>query len=136
MPINATSAADTNSIGLQAFLKILTTQLTNQDPLKPMDNQQFIAQLAQFSALEQQRELNGKIDQMLSQQSASLSIGLLGKLVDINTADGGGMTGKISAISFETGTALFTAVQVDANGNPNGGATLFNLTLDKFVRVH
>jgi len=50
------------SLGLQDFMKILLTQLTYQDPLKPMDNQQFMSQIAQFTTLEQSQQLNEKID--------------------------------------------------------------------------
>ena len=47
------AAGRETKLGQDAFMKLLTTQLANQDPLKPQDNGEFIAQLAQFSSLEQ-----------------------------------------------------------------------------------
>ena len=52
------------------FLRILSTQLTFQDPMKPMDSTRFMAQMAQFSALEQSRQSNDKLDTLLAFQSA------------------------------------------------------------------
>ena len=55
----ATSAADlAQGLGKEAFLKLLITQLSHQDPLNPMDNEAMVAQLAQFSTLEQMQNLN------------------------------------------------------------------------------
>lgn len=48
----------TNNLDKDAFLRLLTTQLANQDPLNPMEDREFIAQLAQFTSLEQMQELN------------------------------------------------------------------------------
>jgi len=60
-----TSAAQ-NELGKDAFLKLLTAQLANQDPLEPVDNQAFIAQLAQFSSLEQLQGVLGAIASVLT----------------------------------------------------------------------
>ena len=56
--VGAPQAAQSSNIGIEDFLKILTSQLNNQDPLKPVDNQEFVAQIAQFATLEQSRQLN------------------------------------------------------------------------------
>lgn len=93
------SAAST-AIGLQDFLKILLTQLNYQDPLKPLDNQAFMAQMAQFTALEQSQRLNDKLDLLISNQSAFQSVSLLGRTVDVSTSSGN-VTGMVSALSLQ-----------------------------------
>lgn len=54
--------AGTRAMGQDAFLKLLVTQLQNQDPTKPQDNGEFIAQLATFSSLEKLTEISTKLD--------------------------------------------------------------------------
>ena len=58
--VNPKNNSDTkqNSLGKDDFLKMLVTQLQNQDPLKPMDDTAFVAQMAQFSTLEQMKNMN------------------------------------------------------------------------------
>ncbi len=86
--------SDDNEMGKEAFLRLLTTQLQNQDPIDPVKNEDFVAQLAQFSSLEQLQSIN----QTLSKdQNAEASIGvqqaiqgntavaLIGKEVEIPT---------------------------------------------------
>lgn len=100
---SATPSATTGNLAsVQDFLKILLTQLTYQDPLKPVDNQQFMAQLAQFTALEQTQQINNKIDALLSTQSALQSVGLLGRTVQLS-AEAGGATGTVSRIALQDG---------------------------------
>jgi flagellar basal-body rod modification protein FlgD len=53
-----------SKLGQDAFLKLLTTQLANQDPLKPQDNGEFIAQLAQFSSLEKLTSIETSIKEL------------------------------------------------------------------------
>jgi flagellar basal-body rod modification protein FlgD len=134
MAIDATAAAGTSSasqlggIGIQDFLKILTSELNNQDPLKPLDNQEFIAQVAQFTSLEQSRQLNVKVDQLLSLQSATQSVGLLGKTVDVS-ASSGLVTGTVSAIGFDSsGTPQLTL-------KTSSGQFVTNLSLSQITSV-
>lgn len=55
------------TLGHDEFLKLLVAQLRNQDPLKPQDSTQFVAELAQFSSLEQTMGINDRLDQLLVQ---------------------------------------------------------------------
>lgn len=62
-PVDTTPLpARTDTLGRDAFLRLLTTQLAHQDPLEPQADGEFIAQLAQFSALEQLTEMRATLD--------------------------------------------------------------------------
>ncbi|MDF0606930.1 flagellar hook capping protein [Neisseriaceae bacterium TC5R-5] len=106
--IGGASSNNTKGITQEDFLRILSTQLTFQDPLKPMDNQQFMAQMAQFSALEQTQQSNEKLDAMLSFLATSQSLGLIGKTVEITTDSNVTASGQVTTISFENGQAVLT----------------------------
>ncbi|MFT4171329.1 MAG: flagellar hook capping FlgD N-terminal domain-containing protein [Rhodocyclaceae bacterium] len=104
--VGSTTDLGAKGLGVEDFLKILLTQLTYQDPLKPMDNQEFMAQMAQFTTLEQTQQLNDKLDQVLTSQALSQSIGLLGRTVDAQ-GNAGVTTGTVSAIAMgDTGPSL------------------------------
>ena len=106
--VNSPTTALANAgISQEQFLKILLTQLRFQDPLKPMDNEQFVAQLAQFSALEVNREQSVKIDSLLSMQAASQAVTLIGRSVEL-TGSNTGQVGKVIAISLSSGQPLLT----------------------------
>jgi flagellar basal-body rod modification protein FlgD len=117
----STSISQSSNIGIQDFLKILTAQLNNQDPLKPVDNQEFVAQIAQFATLEQSRQLNEKIDNLLSVQSSVQSLTLLGRTVDANV-NGFLITGKVTALDVTTGSPLLTVTtssSIESNISPS-----------------
>jgi len=95
------------SLSLQDFLQVLMTQLTYQDPLKPMDNQQFMAQIAQFTTLEQTQQLNSNIQTLVANQAAQQSVGMIGRTVNITTANGP-LSGKVASIDLSGATPLLT----------------------------
>lgn len=95
------------SIQLEDFLRVLTTQLSFQDPLKPMDNQQFMAQMAQFSSLEQGRQTNDNLTLMLQMQSAAQSVGLIGKTVEVS-GEAGQSVGQVTTVRFIQGSPAVT----------------------------
>lgn len=104
---DSVGSVSARGITQQDFLRILSTQLTFQDPLKPMDNQQFMAQMAQFSSLEQTRMSNEKLDTLLVLQAANQSLGLIGKTVEVTTASGS-TPGQVTTISFADGQPVLT----------------------------
>jgi flagellar basal-body rod modification protein FlgD len=95
------------------FMRILLAQLQFQDPLKPMDNQEFVAQLAQFSGLEINRQQSEKVDQLLAMQSVDQSVGIIGKNIEVQTSAGSSTVGSVTAVSFRSGEPRLT---VNANG--------------------
>ncbi|HSY26954.1 MAG TPA: flagellar hook capping FlgD N-terminal domain-containing protein, partial [Burkholderiaceae bacterium] len=110
------AAAQVSNINLQDFLQILSTQLTNQDPLKPMDDQEFLAQIAQFSTLEQSAALNATVNQMFTVQSVAQTVGLIGQTVTVNptTATGSQIVGQVTALNYVSGQVQLTVTP--ANG--------------------
>lgn len=107
---SATPTANLQNAGLTQndFMKILLTQLTYQDPLKPMDNQQFIAQMAQFTNLELTRQQNDQVNSLLSMQSAAQAIGLIGKTVQVKDSTGGSQVGSVTTVTFQNGSPVLT----------------------------
>ena len=81
-----------NDLGKDDFLKLLITQLQHQDPLEPMEDQDFIAQIAQFSSLEQMQNLNNSY-------SYSMGFSLMGKYISAVIADE--KTGKVKLVEGE-----------------------------------
>lgn len=102
------------------FLKLLTTQLKNQDPLDPTDSTEFTNQLVQFSQVEQQINLNAKFDKLLTSNQAAQMLqasNYIGKNVE---AEGATLTVEAPAsITYwmTKDASTVTAVLKDANGN-------------------
>ncbi|MDA8233841.1 MAG: hypothetical protein M0Z31_03360 [Clostridia bacterium] len=92
------------TLGKDDFLKLLVAQLKYQDPLKPLEDKEFIAQMAQFSSLEQMQNL-GKLQENLIRESiVGQAINLIGRTVDaLDPETNEVFTGKVSAMKMVGG---------------------------------
>jgi flagellar basal-body rod modification protein FlgD len=86
----------TNSLGEADFLMLLITELANQDPLDPMDDREFIAQMAQLNTLNETAELNQNIRTMQMLQAASL----VGRTVEAVGPNGEQVEGTVTEVWF------------------------------------
>lgn len=111
MPISTVSGVGSANSGanlnLQDFMQVLMAQLSYQNPLKPMDNQEFLAQIAQFTALGQTQEMNTNIQTLISNQAVQQSVGLLGRTVTFTT-EAGPKSGTVSQIDLSGPSPLLT----------------------------
>jgi len=85
------------------FLKLLTVQLQHQDPLKPMEDAQFMGQMAQFASLEQTKELTSTVSTLSSSLGFSSAQQFLGKNVTITNADGTEVNGTVAGVVLDAG---------------------------------
>jgi flagellar basal-body rod modification protein FlgD len=120
-PDPAAAPAARNALGKDDFLRLLTAQLANQDPLKPVDNQAFVAQLAQFASLEQLHGVSDRLDSLVlasASQTQLNAASLVGRDVTFR-ADGldvesGSAPAPMQGTLAARGTV--TAVVQDRNG--------------------
>lgn len=87
-----------SELGEDAFMTLLLAQLKNQDPLKPMEDRDFIAQLAQFNSLSQLTQMNRTLSEMITTQSMAQASALIGKTVTGTGVDGGDLTGVVTGL--------------------------------------
>jgi flagellar basal-body rod modification protein FlgD len=86
------------------FLKLLTVQLSQQDPMKPMDDSQFMGQMAQFTSLQQTKEMSNSLSAMKSSTDLSSASSLIGRRVTV-TSKSGDIVGNVTGVDASTGTA-------------------------------
>jgi len=127
-PVSSTSDA-TAAYGLsfQSLLSLILTELTYQDPLKPLDNFQFVSQLAQFAQLQQEQTTNTDLTNLINAQSAMQATAMLGKTVDY-TSSGATQSGKVSSVTFASGVPSLTITT-------SGGQTVANVALSTVTQV-
>jgi flagellar basal-body rod modification protein FlgD len=107
--ISKAKSSDTNNktkiLGKDDFLKILITQLQHQDPSKPLEDKEFIAQMAQFTSVEQLTNMNTELKAL--RQMMGISPAFIGKEISWNVIDSVGTktikTGVVDALTFKDG---------------------------------
>jgi len=126
-PTPSVSASATSSLKLDDLLRVLLTELTNQDPLKPVDNKDFMAQIAQFASLDSTQQLNQNIETLVALQSVNQSVGLLGRTATALT-DSGSVTGKVTALSLAGSAPTLTIT-------PASGASVVGIAIGQLQTV-
>ena len=131
IPTQATAgqALSKQTVTQDDFLKLLIAQLQNQDPLQPMDNQQFAVQLATFNSLEQLIGINDKLGSLQTSQGTTNQFNaasLIGKVVTSNGSALSLQTGKPAAISYQLSA---DAARVVVNIQDSSGALVRQITV-------
>ncbi len=93
------------------YLQLFMQELTYQDPLQPIDNREFMAQMAQFSSLQVAKTTNDNLVSLLAMTSANQALSLLGKTVTIPNDE----QGKVTKVQFFAGKSPQLTV-ITANG--------------------
>lgn len=114
---NQVERDDMDDLDKDAFFELLTTQLSHQDPLEPMDNTEFVSQMAQFSSLEQMENMNGNMEQFLKNQSLAETAGLIGKTVEtIDSESGQQFLGQVNRVERDEDGEIYLHLMVDESG--------------------
>ena len=112
----ATTQAD-GSADKQMFLELLVAQMRYQDPMNPTDSGEFLAQTAQFTALEKMQEVSDRMGMLLSTQMAFGATGMLGSTVEYLDETGATLSGVVRGVTY---TAAGPQLNVDGVAVPLG----------------
>jgi flagellar basal-body rod modification protein FlgD len=99
--IQAMAQASQGAVNKNDFLKLLMAQLRNQSPLQPMEEKDFMAQMAQFSTLEQVTKVAENMQAMTFSNQIGQGVGLIGHTVDYKLADGTKGQGEVASLTME-----------------------------------
>ena len=113
---NSTSAATqatNDTLGKDAFLKLLIAELSNQDPLNPMEDREFISQMATFSSLEQMQNMNKTLETMAEANKFS-AVSYVGKAVAFTKGEGEDAKQTVAvvrAVWFDNGKTILDTTE-------------------------
>ena len=95
---SSVTTATNDALGKDAFLKLLVAELSNQDPLNPMEDREFISQMATFSSLEQMQNMNSTLTSM-SEANKFNAVQYIGKAVAFTAGDGEEAVQKVAVVN-------------------------------------
>ena len=109
---SSTSAVTTatNDLGKDAFLKLLIAELSNQDPLNPMEDREFISQMATFSSLEQMQNMNSTLNSIAEVNKFSAA-NYVGKAVAFTNDEGKQVAALVNAVWFDNGKTILDTTE-------------------------
>jgi len=90
-------------VSMDDFLKLLITELQNQDPLDPMSNQEMLEQIGQIRAIESNQRLTETLEAVQLGQNMATAGSLIGRTIEAMTSDGRPVSGRVEQVSIEDG---------------------------------
>ena len=109
---SAVTTATNNELGKDAFLKLLIAELSNQDPTNPVEDREFISQMATFSTLEEMQNMNSTLTTMADANKFS-AVSYIGKAVAFTNDEGKQVPALVNAIWFENGKTILDTSEGD-----------------------
>jgi flagellar basal-body rod modification protein FlgD len=101
---STTTTKNKTMLGQEDFMKLLAVQFQQQDPLKPKEDTEFIAQMAQFTSLDQTKALVAQMTQLGAAQQFATANSYIGRQVTLDGGDGQMVTGLVSGVEVTNGT--------------------------------
>jgi flagellar basal-body rod modification protein FlgD len=98
---NKKEVHDIKDLDINQFLQLMVTELTNQDPLNPMDNTQLVQQIGELRSIAASDQLTSTLQAVQTQQSLTTASSLIGKQVTALTTDNENVSGKVTSVSVE-----------------------------------
>jgi flagellar basal-body rod modification protein FlgD len=128
--LNTTDPSQLPNSGIneQDFIQLFVSELQFQDPMEPLDNSQFLTQLAQFVGIEQQSEEVTGINNLATLDSSDQTVALLSHTVQVTDANGSTTTGKVTGIQYSSNGVQLTVT-------PSTGSVLTNVNLSQITLV-
>jgi len=117
------------ALNFQDYLKLLVTEISNQDPLNPVDNKEFITQLATYSQLNMMDVISKSLNDLSARVSRQESISMLGKEVEVEAQSGSNLIGEIISVNTSSSIPSFTVRTSDGEFLSN-----INMSSIKLVR--
>ena len=121
--LQAQSALPEQTLNQQDFLKLLVAQMSAQDPMNPVSNTDFAAQMAQFSTLQTTQSMQTNLAGLESSQAVIQANSLLGRTVQVQSAQGVTDSGMVSAVEIKAGTP-----SIIVNGQSYGLSALLSVS--------
>jgi flagellar basal-body rod modification protein FlgD len=112
VPASTTPSAQ-STLTTQDFLQLLANQMQNQDPLKPMDDSAYLAQMAQFTSLQQMNTLSSTVSTMSNSQQQLAAVSYIGATVTMSNGNNGTVSGQVTSVDTSG-----TMPQLMVNGAP------------------
>jgi flagellar basal-body rod modification protein FlgD len=101
--LDAQDRVHKTTLGQDDFLKLLVTKMSSQDPMNPQGDSEFIAQMAQFSSLEQAKSMTADMATLKAQQEVLTANGLIGRSVTVTGSDNKTAQGMVTSVATNDG---------------------------------